>query len=141
MPKLTLELSPDLRRRLAIEAAQTGKSNSAIVAELIDSHVKLPEDLPAFAASLEETPRAKKAKGSGRSEKKTSLYLPALTSIRLYLHAREAGEDQKSIIVGLIGQHIAPWAVYDPRISFTSTRSTGRRKSEGQASESGSQAA
>src|SRR4051794_4043090 len=117
--KLTLELPKDLRRRLAIEAATTGKSNSAIVAELVDQHVELPEDLTAFAASLEKTPSGKDAKASTSQSAKTSLYLPALTSIRLTFHGMKTGEDRKSTIIRLVGQHIAPWAVYDPRTSFT----------------------
>ena len=139
--KLTIQLPPDLRTRLAIEAAITGRSNSAVVAELVDGHLELPDDLQQFAASLEKPSTDHDAKASERHGKNTSLYLPALTSLRLHFHMLKTGEDRKSTIIRLVGQHIAPWATYDPRVSYVRDREHGRRKSNDQASISGDRAA
>jgi predicted DNA-binding protein len=183
--KLTLQLSPDLRQRLGIESATTGKSNSAIVTNLIDTHLELPDDLEQFATNLKKTPsapavasektpsapaakaKAAKAKVANLEKtpsapaaetddaktddaktddcqgKNTSLYLPALTSMRLYFHMLETGEDRRSTVIRLIGEHISPWARYDTRTHGTYDRSThhtqrfkDRSKSDEQANNS-----
>jgi predicted DNA-binding protein len=127
--RLTVELPPDIRCRLAIESAMTGKSNGAIVAELIDKHVDLPEDPGRFAADSRRTSPAPAAVASGSAVKKTSLHLPALTSLRLAVYSMKTGEDRKSTVIRLITWYITPWATYDPRTWHLRSRRNGRRGS------------
>ena len=150
--KLTLQLSPELRTRLGIESATTGKSNSEIVATLINANLQLPDDLEQFAADLkntrsapnadlEKTPsdldaKTDDAKTDERQGKNTSLYLPVLTSMRLHFHMLKTGEDRRSTIIRLIDQHIVPWATYDPRTSYVRPRDNGRRKNTAEVSDS-----
>ena len=171
--KLTLQLLPDLRQRLGIESATTGKSNSAIVTNLIDTHLELPDDLEQFATNLKKTPsapavdpentlsvpaakaKAAKAKAANLENtlsapaaetddaktddcqgKNTSLYLPALTSMRLYFHMLKTGEDRRLTVIRLIDRHIVPWATYDPRTFYVHPRDNGRRKNKAEVSPS-----
>lgn len=132
--KLTLKLSPDLKKRLGMEAANTGMSHSKVVADLVDANLQLPGNLEQFAADLKKPPRrippgriprlAPDSKADDRQGKNTSLYLPAATSMRLYFHMLETGEDRAETVIRLIAKHIAPWAMYDPRTHGVFDRST-----------------
>ena len=117
--KLTLQLSADLRMRLAYESAETGKSNSKIVAELIDKHVDMPGTLEDLDAYLAERSPARPVTASGRHGKNTSLYLPAKAELRLHVHGMKTGEDRKSTIIRLITQHIPPRVAIDPLTTAT----------------------
>ena len=67
--RLTVELPPDIRCRLAIESAMTGKSNGAIVAELIDKHVDLARGSGAVRRRLAKDVPGPDRRGSrGRRE-------------------------------------------------------------------------
>jgi predicted DNA-binding protein len=150
--KLTLKLSPDLRKRLGIEAADRGVSHSKVVAELVDAHLQLPADLKQFAAGLEKPPRrlpprrlpplAGASKTDDSQGKNTSLYLPAETWLRLHCHTLKTGEDRMSIVIHLIDRHIVPWATYDPRTHDVFDRRThhaheGRSRSPAYAKNTG----
>lgn len=150
--KLTLKLSLDLRKRLGIEAANRGVSHSKVVADLVDANLQLPENLEQFAANLEQPPRqmppgriprlAPASKTDERQAKNTSLYLPALTSMRLYFHTLSTGADRAETVIGLIAEHIAPWAIYDPRTHDVFDRRThhaheGRSRSTAYANNTG----
>ena len=139
--RLTVELPPDIRCRLAIESAMTGKSNGAIVAELIDKHVDLPRRDPGwFAADSRRTSPAPTAVAPGCAVKKTSLHLPASTSLRLAVHWMKTGEDRQSTVIRLITRYITPWATYT-RGPGTSDPEMVRRGSDDRASRSGPAAA
>src|SRR3954468_3345172 len=132
--RLTVELPPDIRCRLAIESAMTGKSNGAIVAELIDKHGDLPGEPGGFAADSRRTSPAPTAGASGSAVKKTSLHLPALTALRLAVHSMKTGEDRKSTVIRLITRYITPWATYNPRTWHLRSRGNGRRGADDRAS-------
>jgi hypothetical protein len=117
--KLTLKLSPDLRRRLAMESADTGKSNSQVVAELVNANLQLPDEAKQYAADLQKMPSAQNAKAVDRQGKNTSLYLPVSTLMRLHFHTLKTGEDRMSTVIGLITEHIPPCGRYDPRTHAT----------------------
>jgi hypothetical protein len=132
--KLTLSIDPGLNQRLDFQAARDGKGHdrSSIVEGLIDTHIKLPDDMDDFFDDVPET-RAPDDKSSRRqaaetvTRNKTTFYLSPKVAKRLSLYAVWTKKDRSSIVEGLIRDHVTQWDIYDPRESYLTTRRKDRQ--------------
>jgi hypothetical protein len=127
--KLTLSIDPALNQRLDFQAAVSGKGHdrSSIVDALILGHIRLPDDWQDFPDTDGATPEPADDKASLRQKEKTTFYLSVKAARMLGLHAQLAEAHRSRVVESLIEEHIPPWAVYDPRRSFVSTRRIGRQ--------------
>jgi hypothetical protein len=119
--KLTLTIAENLNRRLDFEAINKGKDHdrSSIVDALVDQWIKLPEDwqkVPFPEPEPSQHPTAKPVSGQqpeAVKRLKTTFYVSPMTDRLIGLHAKLTGEDRSSAVERLIGEHIAPWGMYD----------------------------
>lgn len=131
--KLTLSIDTALNRRLDFEAAVRGKGHdrSSIVDALINQHICLPADLLQFPDEAAVTPQRTEDKTVTRQREKTTFYFSPMAARLLGLHAQLAEADRSEIVERLIGDHVPPWDVYDPRESYVATRRKSRQSEEG----------